>query len=192
MNSLGSETIRFALHGRMLQALLVGASISLNQCGYSPAYAGARPSAQLTVSAAPSLVPESGAASALLNGVRQELSRAGALRPGAGYPRAVVQLLRVDEFASGIAVQPGQPWATPLARGSVVGVMARAWVEEAPGSPAYRDTGDVRRVSTVSVGTSLVVDAASHDAAIESAGLRTGQALARRLLGEVEPGVEPL
>lgn len=177
---------------RRLSMWCLGVSSLLVQCGYAPAYGGARPSVRLTVGAAASLAPESGALAALLSGVRQELSRSGVLRPGTGYPRAVVQLVRVDERASGIAVQPNQPAATPLARGSEVAVTARAWVEDAPGARPYRDTGDVRRVATVGALSTLAEDAASHDSALQSAGLRTGQALGRRLLGEVEPALEPL
>lgn len=177
---------------RRLSVSYVGLSLLLAQCGYAPAYGGSRPTARLTVSAAASLAPESGALAGLLSGVRQELSRSGVLRSGTAYPRAVVQLLRVDERASGIAVQPGQPGSAPLARASEVAVTARAWVEDGPGERPYRDTGDVRRVSTVAVSPSLAVDSATHDSALQSAALHVGQALGRRLLGEVEPAMEPL
>lgn len=180
MMELGSRGLRCAL------------VFGIVACGYKPAYGGARPSQQLTVAVAPSLAPESGALGALLSGLREELSRAGALRPGTGYPRAVIELLRVDERGAGMALQPGQPTATPLARGSLVGVTARAWIEEAPGARPYLDTGDVRRVVTVATGTTLASDAVAHDSALELAGQSTGQALGRRLLGEVEPGLEPL
>jgi hypothetical protein len=161
-------------------------------CGYSPAYVGTRPAQQLTVAAAPSLAPESGALSALLNGLRGELSRAGVLRAGTGYPRAVLELLRVDERGAGMAVQLSQPSATPLTRGATVGVTARAWVEDSPNSRPYHDTGDVRRVYTVATGSTLAADALAHDSAVEQAGFATGQAIGRRLLGEVEPALEPL
>ena len=167
-------------------------AFALSSCGYAPAYGGSRPTQQLTIAAAPSLSPESGALASLLNGLRQELSRAGALRAGSGYPRAVVELLRVDERGLGVAVQPGQASATPLARGSTVGVTARAWVEDSVGARPYRDTGDVRRVATVATGTTLGRDATAHDAALESAGFSAGRAIGRRLLGEVEPTLEPL
>lgn len=178
--------------GRDLRPMLSALALSLMACGYEPAYGGARPARQLTVAVAPSLAPESGALAALLSGVRGELSQAGVLRPGTGYPRAVLELLRVDEHGAGIAVQPGQPRATPLSRGSTVGVMARAWIEDSRGAKPYHDTGDVRRVSTVATGTTLATDALAHDAAIEQAGLATGQAIGRRLVGEVEPTLEPL
>jgi len=177
---------------RAAKTAWVSLTLLLAQCGYAPAYGGKRPSAQLTVASASSLVPESGALAAVLSGLRQELSRAGALRPGTAYPRAVVELLRVDERAAGMAVQPGAPAASPLGRGSEVAVTARAWVEQAPGAHPYRETGDVRRTTTVGATTSLALDAAAHDAALESAGLSAGQALGRRLLGEVEPTLEPL
>ncbi len=166
--------------------------LALASCGYAPAYGVPRPTQQLAVAVAPSLSPESGALASLLNGLRHELSRAGALRAGSGYPRAVVELLRVDERGAGMAVQPGQPSITPLARGSTVGVTARAWVEDSPGFRSYRDTGDVRRVATVATGTTLERDATAHDSALELAGYNTGRAIGRRLLGEVEPTLEPL
>ena len=174
------------------RGVLIAASVLLTQCGYAPAYGGERPQQQLTVTAAPSLAPESGALASVLRGVRQELSRAGALRAGSSYPRAVVELLRVDERAAGMAVQPGQPSGAPLARGSLVGVTARAWVVESPSAKPYRDTGDVRRVATVMSGASLSSDVANHDGAVELAAAGVGKALGRRLLGEVEPSLEPL
>jgi hypothetical protein len=172
--------------------MLVVLALSLMACGYSPAYGGTRPARQLTVAVAPSLAPESGALAGLLNGLRGELSRAGVLRAGTGYPRAVLELLRVDERGAGMAVQPAQPLATPLARGATVGVTARAWIEDSPSTKPYSDTGDVRRVYMVATGTTLATDALAHDSAVEQAGLATGQALGRRLLGEIEPGLEPL
>ena len=186
------QVLGTALSGRSWRPVLSLLALSLMACGYAPAYGGARPTRQLTVAVAPSLAPESGALAALVSGIRGELSRAGALRPGTGYPRAVLELLRVDEHGAGMAVQPGQPQATPLARGSTVGVMARAWIEDSPGSRPYHDTGDVRRVSTVATGTTLATDALAHDTAVEQAGLAAGQAIGRRLLGEVEPTLEPL
>jgi len=177
---------------RIAEFRLVTLALSIWQCGYAPAYGGERPTQQLTVNAAPSLVPESGALAAVLSGLRQELSRAGALRPGSGYPQAVVELLRVDERSAGIAVQAGQPSAVPLARGALVGVTARARVFEGPGAEPFRDTGDVRRVATASSETSLVDDAWGHDDAVQLAAVSVGKALGRRLLGEVEPSMEPL
>ena len=186
------------LLGHCMRPILSVLAVGLTACGYSPAYGGLRPNQQLTVAAAPSLSPESGALAALLSGLRGELSRAGALRAGTGYPRAMVELLRVDERGVGVAVQLGQPRATPLARGSTVGVMARAWIEDSPSAKPYHDTGDVREAlhelagDAVATGTTLAMDALAHDTAVEQAGLAAGQAIGRRLLGEVEPTLEPL
>ncbi len=180
--------------GRLVGRILVPALAltASSACGYLPAYGGSRPAQQLTLAVAPSLAPESGALSGLLSGLRGELSRAGVLRPGTGYPRAVLELLRVDERGTGLALQPGQPSATPLARGATVGVTARAWIEDSPGAKPYRDTGDVRRVYSSATGSSLATEALAHDTAVEQAGFATGEAIGRRLLGEVEPGLEPL
>ncbi|MGC4065839.1 MAG: hypothetical protein QM784_14550 [Polyangiaceae bacterium] len=177
----------------MLLLGLTGAS----GCGYRPAYGGARPSGRLTVVAAPTRVPEGGALAALLSGLRGELSRAGVLGPGSGYPRVVVEFVRLDERGAGPQVQrelTSASWA--LARGTVVGVTARAWIEEGP-SLVVRDTGDVRRTTSYDApglgsASQTTMEVTSREAAIESAATATGAALGRRVLGEIEVTQEPL
>jgi len=122
----------------------------------------------------------------VLAGARQELSRAGVLQPGDEYPRFVVQVLRIDEESSGIMA----PDDVPRARGSAVGVVARAWVEDQPGSERTRDSGDLRRIEWVSSGATPGDDALRHSSALRVAGRRLGQSLARRVLGEPEPALE--
>lgn len=160
----------------------------LPSCGYVPAYGGTRPSARLSVVAAPSRVAEGGAFAAVLAGVRQELSRAGVLNSGSEYPRVVVELVRLDERGTG-QLEQGNNWA--LARGTIVGLTARAWVEEKP-SEAVRDTGDIRRTSSYDTKPNSTDDLISRDAALESTGRHLGEALARRILGEVEVTQEPM
>jgi hypothetical protein len=124
----------------------------------------------------------------VLAGTRAGLSAAGALRSGSGYPRVVVEVIRVDEVAEGIR----DTTSGPLARGSGVGVTARAWLERFQGAGPERDTGDVRRVTTVAQDRDSERSANAFSDGGRAAGRRVGEALARRLLGEAEPSVEPM
>jgi hypothetical protein len=104
----------------------------------------------------------------------------------------VVELVRVDELSSGIAATPdSSSTQIPLARGSGVAVVGRAWVEVAP-TEMSRDTGDVRRVEYFSTSGDARIDAMRYSRALESGGRRVGRALARRVLGDPEPPDEPL
>jgi len=165
-------------------AVLVG----LTSCGYRAVYGGGDPEGRLSVTAAPSRVPNAGAVQSVLAGVRSELGRAGVLRAGEGYPRLVVEVLRVDEVGTGIEA----PGDAPLARGSAVAVVGRAWVESQPDAPPERDTGDTRRSERIAVGQSAAGDSLFHDEALRAAGRRLGRALAKRVLGEPEPADEAL
>jgi hypothetical protein len=169
-------------------AWLFWLGVGPSACGYSPVYAGGRPAERLTVVAAPHAVPQTDVVHEVMAGAREELSRAGVLRPGTGHPRLVIQVLRVDEQSSGIAAMNEMP----LARGSSVGVSGRAWVEESLGGDRVRDSGDLRRVEWVSSGPTSANDAVRHDGAQRLAGRRLGRSLALRVLGEPEPAVEPM
>jgi hypothetical protein len=158
-------------------------------CGYQPAYGGTRPEGRLSVLAAPSRAPEGGALAALLSGLRDELSKAGVLGPGTGYPRVVVELVRVDERGAGPSQLGNTAWA--VARGSIVGVTARAWIEESP-SQVTRDSGDVRRTVTFGTQSGALDALLTREAALTEAGRATGAALGRRVLGEVEVTQEPM
>ena len=157
-------------------------------CGYAPKYGSGR-EARLSVSPSPHRVAELDVVDATLDGARSELSRAGALSPGAGYPRLVIEVVRSDEVSTGIALSPD---AGPLARGSGVAVVARGWVIPAPGASSERDTGDIRRIEHVSSHTDPRFDAAHYREALRVAAKAAGRALARRVLGEPEPADEPL
>lgn len=161
-------------------------------CGYHAEYAGRRPSERLSVEAAPAKAPSAQALAALLAGARAELSRAGVLAAGQGYPKLRVELLRVDEQASGISARHVGGSSLPLARGSAVGVVARAWVEDAPDSTPGRDTGDLRRIERYASETDPRTEAIRNDEAVRAAARRLGAALARRVIGEPEPGIEPM
>ena len=162
--------------------------VALLGCGYRPAYGGAAPEQRLSVTAAPAGMSRPEALQGALAGVREELSSAGALRPGSAYPRVVVQVLRVDESSSGIAALGDQP----LARGSSVGVLGRAWVEERAGARPAADTGNVRRVVRYASSTDPQVEERRQSDALRAASRELGRALGRRLLGEPVPANEAL
>jgi hypothetical protein len=169
------------------RALVAAALFAAGGCGYRPAAERAA-GERLAVVAAPFKTPYAMAAQEVLNGAREELARAEALGSG-GFPRLVVEVVRVDELPVGIQAPGGQ---SPLGRGSDVGVTARAWVEAREGSPVSRDTGDMRRVETVAQGTDSVTSSVAASDAVRASARRVGRALALRTLGIPEPSIEPM
>jgi hypothetical protein len=173
----------------MLGALAVGAmAIS---CGYQPVYA-ARSEQPLSVVPGPYRVAELSAVEAALGAARAELSRAGALKPGAGYPRIVVEVLRVDEQSLGIVRVEEQGIEQPSARGSRIAVVGRAWLESGADRAHMRDSGDLRRAEQYASSGELGAEAANRDDAIRSPAKRLGRAQVRRIMGEPEPPNEEL
>ena len=175
-------------------SLLMVLSQSLS-CGYRAAYGGPRPGQRLSVEVASSHIAHLEVVDAVMAGAREELSRAGVLDSGQGHPRLVIEVVRVDERPEGISALPLRPGSTelaPAARGTSVGVVGRAWVLESPGSPPVRPTGDVRRVEHYAVAQDPGRDALQFIGAARSAARKLGIALARRVLGEPAPTVEPM
>lgn len=185
------------INGRVCRAvanlgmMLAGTTFPVG-CGYEPVYGGARPQVRLTVHAAPASAPNAEAVAAVVNGARRSLSAAGVLRPGEGYPRVLIEVVRVDEQAAGMVAVDRDGQQTPSARGSSVAVVARAWVEEFEHAPHERDTGDVRRSATFASGETASEDELRYEAALRSVGHAVGQSLGRRILGEPEPTLAPL
>ncbi len=167
-------------------------------CGYRPLYGGERSGDRFAVVGASPLVADASVVSEVEAGVRAGLARGGGLRTGADYPRVVVEVLRIDAASEGIAAVPGGsrgfsvgglPVApggapSPLARGTRVGVVGRAWVERAPGGARERDTGDLRAVDLMGAEGDARLEALRFDDASRAAARRLGERLARRLLGE--------
>lgn len=160
-------------------------------CGYRFANDAADvPPRGYSVSAVPARAPYLDALAAALAGVRAELGREGALRAGSGAPRLVVELVRVDEVASGIAATDVGGATLPLARAAAIGVTVRAWVEERAGALPSRDSGDVRRIETVAQGGEVLGGSVAQGEAARAAARRAGAAVARRVMGLAEPGSE--
>ncbi len=164
-----------------LLALLL--PLSLASCGYQPVHGGAS-AEHFSVVLSESKVPDAVASDEVLAGVREELARSGALASGATYPRCEVEILRMDEAAEGIAAQPGESGRlVPQARATRVGIVARAWVLEAPGAERVRDTGDIRTFETVASALDARGAAFRHSDALRAAGRRLGRRLASRIMG---------
>jgi hypothetical protein len=205
LSSCGRHPERRSLNGRApvtkllfpvkpgsLTAVLIGLLLICG-CGYEPVYRERAPDERYSIVAAAPKVARTDAVQEVMAGARAELGRAGALSDRSGYPRMVIEVLRIDELSAGIraAERPGGA-VEPEARGSSVAVLGRAWVETSRGSVPARDTGDVRRVEHYATTTDPRVEALRHDEAVRSAARRLGTALARLLLGSAEPSVEPM
>lgn len=169
-------------------------------CGYRPLYAGEQGEERFAVTGISPLVADASVVAEVEAGVRAGLARAALLRGGGGYPRVVVEVLRIDTQSEGIAAVPGgvRPPEVggvvvagagplqPLARGTRVGVVARAWLERAEGGPRERQTGDLRAVDVMEVESDARLEALRLDDASRAAARRLGERLARRVLGEPE------
>ena len=185
---------------------LSGLAASIAGCGYHPVYGpgSAAEGARFCVVGVSPLVADTAAVAEVEAGLRQELARAGALRSGGGYPRVVVEVLRMDEMSEGIAAVPGGTRGTeiagtpirpplplaPLARGTRVGVLARAWIEPSAGAARERETGDMRTTDVRRAESDPRLEALRQDDAARAAARRLGARLARRILGEPETSDE--
>lgn len=153
-------------------------------CGYRPIYGG-EAAERLCVAAAPTKVPDFGALHAALRGARDELARAGALTSGNQRPCLRVELLRVQERATGITLAPDAEH--PSARGTAVVVRGRGWVERGSGDTIVRDTGDMSREARALSETASARDAEAHQQLVRAAAEELGRAIAQRVLGLPTP-----
>jgi hypothetical protein len=183
----GSRDLRIA---GAISALLAAAI--LLACGYHPVYAG--PDAErFHVVLLRSLVADAVASREVLSGLRETLAKEGALAGGDGYPRVEVEILRADETSEGIAA-PSDAGAGasanggPRARGTLVGLVARAHLVRSSGGPEERDTGDMRAMDLVGSDVTLGVpdprtDYFHHEDALRALAHRLGERLGLRVLG---------
>jgi hypothetical protein len=111
-------------------------------------------------------------------GARSELGAAEAL--GHGFPRVVVEILRVDERSLGVRSTENDQ---PLARGSEIVVVGRAQVLQSESTPPIADTGDVSRAAQFASGSSPAADSAARARAVRDAARSLGKALGRSILG---------
>jgi hypothetical protein len=153
----------------------------LSGCGYGPVY-GASGGPRYEVVTGRVATSSFEAVQDAAAGLRSELGPAGAL--GSGYPRVVVEVLRVDERSIGVRSTGN---TEPLARGSEIAVVGRAYVLERADAAPSRDTGDMSRAAQFAAGTTPAADAASRSRAVRDAARSLGKALGRALLGLPEP-----
>ena len=151
-------------------------------CGYQPVYATSLH--PLHVKVVKSLVADAVAVDEVASGVREQLARAGALESGEASPRVEIEVLRADETSEGVRAGP----AGPLARGTDVAVVARAWIARGPGQEPESDTGDLRAEDTVAVdegaaGPDARANGLHHADALRAAARRLGRSLGARILG---------
>ena len=158
----------------------------MTACGYQSVYA-AGPPGKLHVKVVRSLVADAVAADEVASGVREELARAGALEAGEGYPRVEIEVLRADETSEGIAAGA----SGPVARGTGVAVVARAWVASSAEATPQSDTGDMRAEESIAVdqvsgigGRDPRASAFHHADASRAAARRLGRKLGARVLGQ--------
>jgi hypothetical protein len=172
-------------------------AFALLACGYRPLYAD-RGDERFAVVGTTPLVADTSVVAEVHAGLRAGLARGGALRGGNDYPRVVVDVLRLDAASEGVSavaggirppsagglpIAPSGPLA-PLARGTRVGVVARAWVERAPGGAHERETGDMRVVDVMQAEGDARLEGLRFDDTSRAAARRLGERLARRVLGE--------
>lgn len=176
------ETPRLAGRKRFLVGTLAGlAAWCLSGCGYQAVY-GSSGGPRYDVVAGRVATSSFEVVQAATAGVRSELGPAGAL--GSGYPRVVVEIVRIDERSIGVR-NAGN--ASPLARGSELIVVGRAYVLERADAAPSRDTGDLSRAAQHAAGTTPSADAASRSRALRDAARSLGKALGRAILGLPEP-----
>jgi hypothetical protein len=192
--------------GERSRAIAFAGFAALLSCGYRPLYGTteAGDAIRLGVIGVSPLVADAAVVAEIEAGVRQALARAGALRSGKGYPRVVVEVVRMDETSEGVAAVPGGTVpsqmgglplsvggpSAPLARGTRLGVLARAWVERSPEGPRERETGDMRATDVRGAEPDARLEALRQDDAARAAARRLGERLARRILGEPETSDE--
>ena len=178
----GAGTSRVRAQGYVVAVLAIVVS-AVGGCGYHAVYANeaSGEGAKLHVKLVRSLVPDAVAADEVVSGLRDELAQSGALAAGEGYPRVEVEVLRLDESSEGIAAPRGA--SGPVARGTQVAVVARAWIASAADAPVVHDTGDMRVLDAIAVGQSAVSDSFQHADATRAAARRMGHKLALKVLG---------
>jgi hypothetical protein len=161
---------------------VIALSVATTSCGYTfaNAYAPDASLAPFTVRAADARTPDAVVTTAAIEGAESELARAGLLAAHGDGVVLTIAVVRVDERSEGIAAGPSAS-AAPAARGIRLTIVGRA-------SGAARDSGEVAVSEVFSAAGSAAIGILGRDEAAQRAGRRLGERLARRVLGEVDPG----
>jgi len=169
---------REGLGGFVLPAFV--SSCFLLSCGYQPLYP-ANDGAKLHVHLRRSLVPDAAASDEVVAGAREQLAREGALAPGDGWPRVEIEVLRIDETSEAVSAPRGSD--LPVAQGTELSLVARAWIARGPDAPPEHDTGDVRARDLLARSQVARGDVFAHADAARAVARRVGQRLALKVLG---------
>jgi len=169
-----------------MRAIVAALLLGLSGCGYHFAGETRDPLGPFLVEGGRILVPHVEAVAAAEDGLRAELARAGSLAEGAeGRSAIVVEILRVDEIAEGVAAVPSARGAFPLARATSLAVTGRASIRR--GAIVERETGDMRASEAIARAPEAAASLVQRREAIRRAARLLGERLARRLLGYPEP-----
>jgi hypothetical protein len=168
---------RFRLGTNAWAGVLLSVILGSTACGYRAAYGGSD-GRRYEVVAGHYATSSFEAVQAAVAGVRSELGAAQAL--GSGFPRVVVEVLRVDERSIGVGSTSND---VPLARGSEVVVVGRAQVFESESAAATIDSGDISRAAQYASGATPSADAAARAQAVRDAARSVGRALGQAVLG---------
>ena len=169
------------MKGLLLSLALAG----LCGCGYHTVRGGHGSGERIAVVLVATNVTDTVASDEVVAGIRDELSSAGALASGTGYPRCEVEVLRADEASEGVSAQRAQPDGPllPSARATQIGIVARAWVVRTKDGPRERDTGDVRASDTVAVASNARAATFQQLDTLRATARRAGHRMGLRVLG---------
>lgn len=168
------------------RVVMIAASMSLAGCGYTLANVPDASLTPFTVRAAEARTPDAAVIGAAIQGAERELARAGLLSARGDGPVLTITVERVDEQSEGIAAGATSS-AAPHARGIRLRIVGRATSVATATAPA-RDSGAVEVTEIVATSGSAAIGGLGRDEAARRAGLRLGERLVRRVLGDFDPG----
>lgn len=160
---------------------IFGVLLLVSACGYRSRYAGAA-NERLAVEGRTRIADATVLAEAEA-GARGELARAGVLRGGHGWPRLVVEIVRTDHESAGVASRGD----APVARGTRISIIGRAFIEREQGSTLERASLELRIDEFITVNPRAPGESSRRDDALRAAARRLGEQLARGILGESGP-----
>lgn len=176
--------------GLVRRSLLAGASASvllastpsLLSCGYRSARAVAAELGRLSVTPGRARLSDGSLLEAACLGARRALDQASLLS-SERFPTLVVELVRIDESSAGISAAT----SLPLARGTQLSLVGRAWIEETAGAEARQETGELQLSTSIAVERDPRLESFRRDDALKFLAERLGGVLVQRILGYPTP-----
>ena len=146
-------------------------------CGYAPVREVVAPG-PLAVVRGEGRVADARADDEAVLGAKAALAREGVARED-GFPRLVIELVRLEERSSGILAAGGDP----RARGVTLTLVGRAYVVGAPDGEPEWESGDVALSAEIAAGNDPRADALARDDGLRALARKLGQALVERRFG---------